>query len=384
MVSFGRLLKIPYLLCSNHSIHLAVTDKIFTKKNPRTDVSPNGESDSNEETDEESEHELEMYDIAPVYHETIKKMRFIIKIFRYSPLKAGVLETVQKNEGKKPLKLIHDVVTRWNSLVLAGKRFLEILPSVKKALNHKDIRADITWLDSDTKILEEVVNILDPARVATETLSDSKINLLVGEGILKFLMSETHAAKAEHPESHLAKNFLEALKNRFQQRRNSSLNTLILYLSNHDVFKNEYPLDLTSKSIAVKFGIDMMKRLFSEGDETSCQLLAQETQPTSANIYDRLKTSIGSVQHRNFQQNGTAADPYKKSFEQFDRQHVRGPELDKLFEALMCIQPTSTQAERNFSLAAGIATAKRSRMAPEKLNALCFLKSYFKLQKETP
>lgn len=32
MIKFGRLIGVPYVLCLNHTIHLAVTDKLFTKK----------------------------------------------------------------------------------------------------------------------------------------------------------------------------------------------------------------------------------------------------------------------------------------------------------------------------------------------------------------
>lgn len=32
MKKFGQQLKIPYVICSNHLIHLAVTDKLFEEK----------------------------------------------------------------------------------------------------------------------------------------------------------------------------------------------------------------------------------------------------------------------------------------------------------------------------------------------------------------
>jgi hypothetical protein len=114
------------------------------------------------------------------YYVMIKRMREIIKVFRYLPLKAGVLEKIQKDDGKKPLSVLHDVATRWNSLVISGKRFLEILPSIKQALKHRDIRSSISWNDHDTEILEEIVSVLEPARAATEEFSS--INLLVSKG----------------------------------------------------------------------------------------------------------------------------------------------------------------------------------------------------------
>lgn len=162
MLSFGRLLQIPYLLCANHSIHLAVRDNIF-KKNSDTchNQSLSSEDSAEEESDElEDDDMMENFNLEQDYEATVKKMREIVKIFRYSPLKAGILDEIQKSEGKTPLKPINDVVTRWNSLVTSGKRFLEILPSLIKSLKHKDIRSPIIWHDEDTQILQVLIRLL--------------------------------------------------------------------------------------------------------------------------------------------------------------------------------------------------------------------------------
>lgn len=158
MLKFGRLLGVPYLLCLNHTINLAVTDKLFEKKtceeaNLSADYSSN-DSDEDEEADDSPNI------LQPInkFEETIKKMRDIIKIFRYSPLKAGILEEIQKKNGKKPLKLIVDCTTRWNSLVISGNRFLEILPYVDQAMKHKEIRSNILWNDHNTEILQVFLN----------------------------------------------------------------------------------------------------------------------------------------------------------------------------------------------------------------------------------
>lgn len=124
-----------------------------------------------------------------------------------------------------------------------------------------------------------------------------------------------------------------------------------------------------------------MKRFFKIGNEnttdnqlnTSCS--TQATSSRSLSLHERLKMSIGSVQENS--QREESSDQFKKAFDQYDRFNIRGPLLDKLFDALCSIQPTSTQSERNFSLASAIATPKRSRMSSDKLNAICFLKSYF-------
>lgn len=74
-----------------------------------------------------------------------------------------------------------------------------------------------------------------------------------------------------------------------------------------------------------------------------------------------------------------ADDAISQEFTRYSLNGIRGPLLEKLYDALCSAQPTSTQSERNFSLAAAITTKKRSnKIHPEKLNAACFLKNYFK------
>ena len=90
----------------------------------------------------------------------LKKMNDIIKIFRYSPLKIGILEKIQRKAGLNPLKFIIAVKIRWNSSVLSGKRFLELLPYTAEALKHRDIRSDILWNELDTETLKNICSVL--------------------------------------------------------------------------------------------------------------------------------------------------------------------------------------------------------------------------------
>ena len=43
----------------------------------------------------------------------------------------------------------------------------------------------------------------------------------------------------------------------------------------------------------------------------------------------------------------------------------------------LSVQPTSTQSERNFSLAGGVVTKTRTSLGDKEVDKLCFLKSYF-------
>lgn len=64
-------------------------------------------------------------------------------------------------------------------------------------------------------------------------------------------------------------------------------------------------------------------------------------------------------------------------FTHYDKYSKRSPKLDRLFDALCSVQPTSTQNERNFSLAGNFISKLRTRLLDKNVDALCFLKSHF-------
>ena len=99
------------------------------------------------------------------------------------------------------------------------------------------------------------------------------------------------------------------------------------------------------------------------------------TKSAEISIQDRLESNVGSVQLQTT--NKENGDLIEKEFDYYERHQIHGPLLTKLYDALLSVQPTSTQSERNFSLAASITTKKISRLSSEKLNASCFLKSFF-------
>lgn len=58
---------------------------------------------------------------------------------------------------------------------------------------------------------------------------------------------------------------------------------------------------------------------------------------------------------------------------------TRSPQLNRLFEALSTIRPTSVASERLFSLAGNIITKTRNRLDRISADSLVFLKCYLKL-----
>lgn len=161
--------------------------------------------------------------------------------------------------------------------------------------------------------------------------------------------------------------------------------------NNRDVLKNYYPMPLASKKEITEYGISLMNRLFPrdsnsnktrETSSSSSTTAAEEIQSTSkgASLHERMLSSIKSINPGN-----NEAQPQSTAEKIFRDYHISGKRcglLNKFLDALSTAQPTSTQSERNFSLAASISTKKRLKMKCEKLDAICFLKGYFKRKNE--
>ena len=66
----------------------------------------------------------------------------------------------------------------------------------------------------------------------------------------------------------------------------------------------------------------------------------------------------------------------------FEKNSSKRPQnLERLYNALMTIPPTSIESERNFSTISFFGTKLRSRLDDITLSALVFLKSYYKKNK---
>ena len=61
----------------------------------------------------------------------------------------------------------------------------------------------------------------------------------------------------------------------------------------------------------------------------------------------------------------------------FENTGQRGESLEKLFQVLKNVAPTSVAAEQAFSVAASFITSRRLRLSDKSIDDLCFEKAYF-------
>lgn len=193
--------------------------------------------------------------------------------------------------------------------------------------------------------------------MATEALSS--INLLDAEGIVTFLLDTI--------KDHLTR--------RISERREPIVVGLILYLNKSPIATNSH-FKTPLKSSVQKLAAEMLDRLFQDDTNEEQSTEAEQTLSVSNDtLHLRLCQAINNL--KSSSSANLINDSIKKDFAYFDRCQQRTPRMELLLDALLSLQPTSTQSERNFSTSGAVVTKKRTRLTDENVDTLCFLKSYF-------
>lgn len=211
-------------------------------------------------------------------------------------------------------------------------------------------------------------------------MSKQSSNLLTADGTLLYVFQELESV-VDFP---LASEFLSNLKSRIEQRRNKDLISL-LYFLHHGVYpqSNEY-FGYASKHKVKTLATAIMDRLFPKTSpepdvESAIDDDAVEHVPDSESLnqsYNKLQMCISSFTTPKSQNMGNLN--MEREFKLFEvNKGKRSERLQKLYNALLTVKPTSTSSERVFSVAGTIKTKLRNQMSSDTLNALIFLKFYF-------
>ena len=316
----------------------------------------------------------------PVLNEEIgvilNRVRKIVKFFKLSPTKNSILQQYVTKKTNKEMSLLIDCRTRWNTIEIMIERFLKIKDCVNNALKTLNLTNHIID-EQGIRSLKNLLNILKPIKLAVEALSRRDTNLIMSEGIFKFLLETLKENK-----SNIAERMLSAIILRIKERRNENLISLIQFLQNPELLKENVEfevLKLSTKNEIIKTAKKINDRLFCNSviiDEDAEDVQIINT-PETTSLSEKLQLKINSMQ-QTMQIN---ADNINKSFTREVNMYNKSGQfthnLKQLRESLNTIRPTSTESERIFSIAGNFVTKKRSSLRDDSLNALCFLKSHF-------
>lgn len=388
MVKYGKLHKILAQLCYNHGIHNSVVAVFYNKadKSKKASEEIDEESTAEEYDDEEDDETEEDYlkqqpnnesffdtgeedlfiETSEIY-DVLKETRSTVKFFRNSSVRKNTLREIRVKKGEKPLNLILDCRTRWTSTLRMCKRFVKLKFSINEAL-HELGKSPLP--DSHFAVLDLVDKILSPAALVIFELSKKTSTLLTAEGSLKFLFESLD--EMSHP---LAKKLLDTLKEKVLPRRNKAVVSLLYFLHNGVYPKKSKHLDYCTKEETKNFAEKLNTLLFEKHERVEESDDESPEEAASTDSQSKLQSAINDIMNAKKKSSQKTIKVEMNSFE--GSSSPRSTRLEKLYQALLTIKPTSTASERVFSVSSFICTRIRNAMSPKLLHVLVFLRYYF-------
>ncbi|GBM00113.1 hypothetical protein AVEN_176365-1 [Araneus ventricosus] len=134
------------------------------------------------------------------------------------------LQKFVKEDTGKELSLILDGRTRWNRLLAMIERFHELKVCIDKALI--DIRSDTKFSDLEWSKIKDLIDSLQPFKLAVEAICKRDSTLLTDETTLKFILENLLTQ-----DTVLSAELSEALLVRIEERH-TVLTGISIYLQN--------------------------------------------------------------------------------------------------------------------------------------------------------
>ncbi|KAL0859841.1 hypothetical protein ABMA27_010181 [Loxostege sticticalis] len=401
MKKFGRESPSEMILCLNHAIHLGVVDTFYKKRQATSAVSSSEDTDdsddeimenknsSDDEADDNASYDTN-FRLQPIdeIKRVLDETRSLVKLFRKSPLKNIQLQNYVKAEFGKELSLLLDVKTRWNSIIVMAERFLKLKNCVKKALI--DLNMLDKWNEDNLLLLQSIVDLLQPVKIAVEALGRQNATLLTAEAIIDVLLKKIQSTTTNDD---LSSRFLGTLKARLEERRPQRVICLLKYLhTGHHTSQSQNTDFFTSnlsKTALIGFAEELYCRLFENIPHIptpDMEIISAEPSTSSSQVHNEPDESFVNQMEQAIKkikeivpevQKTTTRATLKKEFQLFEATGKRTENLELLYKALNSIKPTSVENERVFSLSGGVITKIRSRLSDKAVNALIFLKAYF-------
>lgn len=392
MLKFGRLSPFIYQVCLNHGFHLGVTKTFYNKKKNLRNSNEAIETevlDDNFSEDDDSIHgdDDEEFCLNEDIDEILTSVRRVVSFFRRSSLKTDLLqkkvqelnavstekdvnvvdgiETLQNNLLDNKVKLQLDVKHRWNTIVHMIRIFIKYFAPIKDALVELDEEEMLDGINLET--LQMLVNILAPIELAVLELGKRDANLRKAMISIEFVRE-----KISQSSSAISEKLLENINEYIEARIDKNVFHLIESLDTASVPSNS----------VLKYATELMKRIFGN-DETDNEHVPDNPQPTISCQNDNFSSLAKELTQRITSSSVPKTtqvkfDKLKQEFKIFKSTGNRTENLEKLRNALDTIQPTSTESERVFSVAGNFISKLRCRLSDKSVNALVFLKYYFK------
>lgn len=331
---------------------------------------------------------------------SIARFRNLVSHFHRSVLCTEALEKEQKSKfpDKKPLSLIQDVSTRWNSTYFMLQRMVSLRISVYGVLHNRNIvkEKDAQMLelsDNDWSVAEHLCALLKPLQIATQTMSGEYYPTLgnvypIINSIVAFHLKEKELKVEEvMPASvkRCRKLIRESLQRRFKLGQEE---TFVLAATALNPSHKKLAMISSEKRDEVKSYLknevsQLMKKVQEGEDENMSSASAKKMKLENEN--DAMKFLLGDyyeMEEMDDNSEDSEIDSYfsekRTALSALDWWKVnchRYPFLSKVARRLLAIPATSTPSERVFSAAGNTVVPNRASLDPGTVDELVFLHS---------
>lgn len=229
---------------------------------------------------------------------------------------------------------------------------------------------------------------LAPIKIAAEALCRRDATLISADATISFMIDNLGC-------NELALQMKESLSHRISERRTNAA-SLLQYLHKCKLNYGSGALELDSslkfarlsKNMILNMIIDILKprssNLSSESDsDFENDVVINEMELSLEEKLDKaIHKEVNSTITPQIKTKNLLTNIIKKELAIFEIEGDRGKNLERCYDSLNSIPPTSVESERVFSCCGKIATKIRSRLNDQSLDILCFLRSYFKMEAE--
>lgn len=255
-----------------------------------------------------------------------------------------------------------------------------------------DLKSEINFSEGDWKLIEKLHEVLDIIKTILEALCRRDASLLTADVAFKFAIRKL----ANIENNYVAEKMLQMLKKRYTERRLNFTAATLNYLQNPENYflqnNNEdssvFPrpssdemcqeiVSLLCRTKSTTTQAQLLPVPVSQGEEARFSepaetIILTKGEELNAELEKATENRMRSSAHEDIFTN------VRIEMALFENGGDRGRYLSQAYDHLLTIPPTSVEPERVFSSAGLLCNKIRSRLSDISLDALVFLRSYYR------
>lgn len=337
----------------------------------------------------------------------LEKVRGIVCHFKRSTISNNKLLKYQENEGNdNPLKVILDVVTRWNSTYYMLERFIQLEEAIKSTIAIIEKELPVLTVD-EWKIIKELCLALKPFDDASKTLSGDKycttaLVIPICSGLQNIYLKLLNQRRFSEVVNDVVQLFHSGLQQRLGNVERS--NTLSTSTFLDPKFKQiAFSDKVIAESTKNRLTELIAKKIREETSECKNNIIVlenklirpanHEKKDEDLSIWGDFDKMVASTQPKGTFTSRAIIEMQRyleeeiiprtsDSFLWWKQHRQMFPYLSKIAQEQLCTLATSVPCERLFSTAGQVLSDRRTRLSSKNVEMILFLNVNVKLMKE--